>query len=145
MRQMWMSWSTPSTGRYLFLSQAHYCSCHGIQVEFWNLGRNPHGSKVNGHVPERRALGSPGDLMTATLALWLEVILGTGLRQEAQKRLCYLLSAHVLFFHLQEHCSCSQAKSETRLKDGCLFPYYSYTSFLPIRLHAIRVFPELVV
>lgn len=136
MRHMWVSWSTPSTGRYLFLSQAHYWGCHGIQVGFWNVGRNPHGGKWACAL--KKGIG-----LTRQTHVWQSgwrQHQAQGVRQEEQRN---LLSPNALSFH---HCTSNVLVHRQSLKlvwkDGYLFPYYNSTSFLPIRLHAIKLFPK---
>ena len=69
--------------------------------------------EVNGHVPERRALGSPGELVPGTLAGGSTRL---GVKQEEQRHhspTLPVVTECAVLPSLHEHCARSQAKSET--------------------------------
>lgn len=99
--------------------------------------------EVNEHVHERRALGSPGELMPGTLAGGSARHRGWGERSRGTTRLRYLCHRMAPSFY---RCTSIVLTHRRSLKlvqeDEYLFPYYSSTSFLAIRLHAIKLFYE---
>lgn len=141
MRQMWLSWSTPSTGRYLFLSQAHYQGCHESQVGFWNVGRNLHGGK--GAHARKKSIELTRGARAWCLGWMQSQAWGWGKRGRGTTRLRCLLSPNVLSFHC---CTSTVLANRQNLKlvqkDGFLIsilPLFFPSDFIPL-----SYFPELI-
>lgn len=144
MRQMWVSWSTPSTGRYLFLSQAHYWGCHAIQVGFWNMGRSQLGSKWA--CARRKGIGLTGGVH-AWHSGWRQRQ-AQGMRQEEQRHhspTLPVVTERTVLPSPHEHCAHSQVKSEASLErpETCslttVLPIFFPSNFMPLNYFPKRV------
>lgn len=110
-RWMWASWSTPSTERHLFISQAHYWGHHEIQVGFWNVGRSLHGCKWEW--AWKKDIGLTRETHTCHSS-WRHRV-----RQEEKKHHSStqpVASECAVLPSWHEHCACLKAKSETGLE-----------------------------
>jgi len=110
--------------------------------------------EVNGHVPERRASASPGELMPGT---WLKAVPGTGVRQEEKRHhspMLPVVTKCTVLPSLYEHCPRLQAKSETSPESVSLLQFYLSSShqtschwivFQNCLLKSFRVVPALFI
>lgn len=141
MRQMWLSWSTPNTGRYLFLSQAHYRGCHESQVGFWNVGRNPCVGK--GARAWKKSIGLTRGAHAWRLGWRQRQARGWGKKGWGTTRLRCLLSPNVLSFHCCTSTVLAHRQSLKLVqKDGFLISIPPL--FFPSDFILLSYFPKLI-